>query len=380
MIQDNFLLQHLIQLYKQKKYYSIYKTIHYCKVFKQCNNHYCSNNSKVDMYICKHTQAHLRETIKQFYASIRIYRFIIKKKSTITEKHIINDTNLYGESIKECKEHIIYLNADTITYNSDKYYAFTYSELNKIITHALLFTFDGDHIISSQYPKHPLTNKKFTMVELEYILYQFKHHSLTHHKIIRMFQDSCFNLSMLNNVYGGEYIFTLSSDLYVKNLNSSEFKILFQEFWRFISFEYTHSNTNVNNRIINKVCKHCILSIPDLQTFLRPILSKYYLYNEHMEHIVHMVKKIYAKQAIVFKNYFLDMLSTYYPHVFKNKSYYHLHYNKYKAMRRSHNYMNKKIFMEPINLPIVSFTDDCKIIYNYKGQHCVRNKQVLITI
>ena len=380
MIQDNFLLQHLIQLYKQKKYYSIYKTIHYCKVFKQCNNHYRSNNSKVDMYICKHTQTHLRETIKQFYASIRIYRFIIKKKSTITEKHIINDTNLYGESIAECKEHIIYLNTDTINYSSNKYYAFPYSELNKIITQALLFTFDGDHIISSQYPKHPLTNKKFTMVELEYILYQFKHHSLTHHKIIRMFQDSCFNLSMLNNVYGGEYIFTLSSDLYVKNLNSSEFKILFQEFWRFISFEYTHSNTNVNNRVINKVCKHCILSIPDLQTFLRPILSKYYLYNEHMEHIVHMVKKIYAKQAIVFKNYFLDMLSTYYPHVFKNKSYYHLHYNKYKAMRRSHNYMNKKIFMEPINLPIVSFTDDCKIIYNYKGQLCVRNKQVLITI
>ena len=380
MIQDNFLLQHLFQLYKQKKYYSIYKTIHYCKVFKQCNNHYCSNNSKVDMYICKHTQTHLRETIKQFYAFIRIYRFIIKKKSTITEKHIINDTNLYGESIKECKEHIIYLNTDTITYSSNKYYAFPYSELNKIITQALLFTFDGDHIISSQYPKHPLTNKKFTLIELEYILYQFKHHSLTHHKIIRMFQDSCFNLSMLNNVYGGEYIFTLSSDLYVKNLNSSEFKILFQEFWRFISFEYTHSNTNVNNRIINKVCKHCILSIPDLQTFLRPILSKYYLYNEHMEHIVHMVKKIYAKQAIVFKNYFLDMLSTYYPHVFKNQSYYHLHYNKYKIMTRKHKYMNKKKFMEPINLPIVSFTDDCKIIYNYKGQHCVRNKQVLITI
>ena len=380
MIQDNFLLQHLFQLYKQKKYYSIYKTIHYCKVFKQCNNHYCSNNSKVDMYICKHTQAHLRETIKQFYACIRIYRFIIKKKSTITEKNIINDTNLYGESITECKEHIIYLNTDTITYSSNKYYAFPYSELNKIITQALLFTFDGDHIISSQYPKHPLTNKKFTLIELEYILYQFKHHSLTHHKIIRMFQDSCFNLSMLNNVYGGEYIFTLSSDLYVKNLNSSEFKILFQEFWRFISFEYTHSNTNVNNRIINKVCKHCILSIPDLQTFLRPILSKYYLYNEHMEHIVHMVKKIYAKQAIVFKNYFLDMLSTYYPHVFKNQSYYHLHYNKYKIMTRKHKYMNKKKFMEPINLPIVSFTDDCKIIYNYKGQHCVRNKQVLITI
>jgi len=332
------------------------------------------------MYICKHTQEHLRETIKQFYACIRIYRFIIKKKYTITEKNIINDTNLYGESITECKEHIIYLNTDTTTYSSNKYYAFPYSELNKIITQALLFTFDGDHIISSQYPKHPLTNKKFTLIELEYILYQFKHHSLTHHKIIRMFQDSCFNLSMLNNVYGGEYIFTLSSDLYVKNLNSSEFKILFQEFWRFISFEYTHSNTNVNNRIINKVCKHCILSIPDLQTFLRPILSKYYLYNEHMEHIVHMVKKIYAKQAIVFKNYFLDMLSTYYPHVFKNQSYYHLHYNKYKIMTRKHKYMNKKKFMEPINLPIVSFTDDCKIIYNYKGQHCVRNKQVLITI
>ena len=78
-------------------------------------------------------------------------------------------TNLYGESIKECKEHIIYLNTDTITYSSDKYYAFPYSELNKIITQALLFTFDGDHIISSQYPKHPLTNKKFTLVELEYI-------------------------------------------------------------------------------------------------------------------------------------------------------------------------------------------------------------------
>ena len=89
------------------------------------------------MYICKHTQTHLRETIKQFYAFIRIYRFIIKKKSTITEKNIINDTNLYGESITECKEHIIYLNTDTTTYSSNKYYAFPYSELNKIITQAL---------------------------------------------------------------------------------------------------------------------------------------------------------------------------------------------------------------------------------------------------
>ena len=377
MIQDNSLLQQLFQLYKQKKYYSIYKTIHYCKVFKQCNNHYCSNNSKVDMYICKHTQTHLRETIKQFYAFIRIYRFIIKKKSTITEKHIINDTNLYGESIKECKEHIIYLNTDTITYSSNKYYAFPYSELNKIITQALLFTFDGDDIISSHYPKHPLTNKKFTIVELEYILYQFKHHSLTHHKIIRMFQDSCFNLSMLNNVYGGNYMFMLSSDLYVKNLNSSEFKILFQDFWRFICFIDGRSYANVNNRVVNKVCKHCILSIPNLKPFLQPILSKYYLYNEN---IVPVSIESHAKQAIVFKNYFLDLLSTYYPHVFKNQSYYHLHYNKYKVMARKHKYMNKKIFMKPINLPIVSFTDDCKIIYNYKGQHCMRNKQVLITI
>lgn len=378
MIQDNSLLQQLFQLYTQKKYYSIYKTIHYSNIFKQCSNRNIPNDSNLDTYLYTHTQTHIQHTINRFYAAIRVYRFIIKNKYTHPkEKNIINDTNLYGESIKDCKEHIIYLNADTTTYNSDNYYAFTYSELNKIITHALLFTFDRDHIISSHYPKHPLTNKKFTMVELEYILYQFKYHSLTHHKIIRMFQDSQFSLSMLNNVYGGEYMFILSSELYIKNLTTDEFKSLFQDFWRFIYFEYTHSHTNVKNRIVNKVCKHCILSIPDLQISLQRLLSHYRLFDDRKTLIG---KRLYAKRAILYKNKFLDILSIYHPHVFKNKSYYHLHYNKYKAMRRSHNYMNKKKFMGSINLPIVDFTDDCKIIYSYNGQRCVRDKQVLVTI
>lgn len=378
MIQDNVLLQYLFGVYTQKKYYSIYKTIHYMRIFKQCSNRNMSNGSDLDTYLYTHTQTQIQHTINLFYAAIRVYRFIIKKKYTTTkEKNIINDTNLYGESIKDCKEHIIYLNADTTTYNSDKYYAFTYSELNKIITHALLFTFDRDHIISSHYPKHPLTNKKFTMVELEYILYQFKHHSLTHHKIIRMFQDSQFSLSMLNNVYGGEYMFILSSELYIKNLNKDKFKNLFQNFWRFISFEYVHSHTNVKNRIVNKVCKYCILSIPDLQICLQRLLSNYRLFDKNKAFISN---RLYAKRAILFKNKFLDILSIYHPHVFKNKLYYHLHYNKYTTMMRSHNYINKIHFMRSINLPIVDFTDDCKIIYDYNGQRCVRDKQVLVTI
>jgi len=378
MIRDNILLRDLFKLYKQKKYNDIYKNIHYIKNFKQCPNRYTSNGSTLDCYLYTYTQKHILQIIQQFYAAIRIYRFIIKKKYPLSkEKKIINDTNLYGEPINECKEHMIYLNADTVTYNSDQYYAFPYSELNKIMTHALLFCAEDQHIITSLYPKHPFTNKKFTLVELEYIMYQFTHHSLNYHKIIRMFQDSHFSLSVLNNIYGGEYLFMLSSELYIQKLTPKLFKKLFQTFWRFISFEYIHSRTNVKNRIINKVCKHCILSIPNFQTFLQPLLTKYYTYIENNQFIANPV---YAKNVIIFKKQFLDMLSTHYPHVFKNKSYYHLHYNKYQVMKIKSEYKKKPTFYGIINLPIVSFTNDCKIIYDYNGQHCMRAKQVIITI
>ena len=378
MIKDNVLLQRLFQLYKKKDYISIHKTFHYINVFSYCNNRYHENNSTLDIYIIRHTQADIQETIKLFYALVRINRYVIKKKYTPTiDKQIINDTTLYGDPIKDCKEPLIYLNIDTITYNSNKYYVFPYSELNKIITNNLLFTYEDDHIISSQYPKHPLTNKKFTTVELEYILYQFKYHSLTYHKIIRMFQDAHFSLYELNNIYGGEYMFILSSELYVKQLSSDKFKKLFQNFWRFISFEYTHSNKNKENRIVNKVCKHCIIALPNFQKFLEPLLSKYHLY---IENNLHTYTRLYAKQAILFKKMFLVRLSDYYPHVFKNNSYHHLHYNKYRTMKNMRTLKNKHMFMGIINLPIVSFTDDCKIIYNYNGQHCVRDNQTLVTI
>ena len=378
MLEDNVLLRRLFGFYKKKDYISIHKTFHYINVFSYCKNRYRVNNSTLDAYIIRHTQADIQDTIKLFYALVRIYRFVIKKKYTpTTDKQIINDTTLYGDPIKDCKELLIYLNTDTTTYNSNKYYAFPYSELNKIITHALLFTFDDTHIISSQYPKHPLTNKKLTLVELEYILYQFKYHSLSYHKVVRMFQDANFSLNEFNNIYGGEYMFILSSELYVKQLTSDEFKKLFQTFWRFISFEYTHSHNNVDNRIGNKVCKHCIVAIPDLQTFLQPLLSKYHLY---MQNSMLISKRLYANSAILFKNMFLDRLSAYYPHVFKNKSYHHLHYNKYRTMTNMYALKNKHMFMGIINLPIVSFTDDCKIIYNYNGQHCVRDNQTLVTI
>ena len=106
-----------------------------------------------------------------------------------------------------------------------------------------------------------------------------------------------------------------------------------------------------------------------------------------MTHIVHTYyfnihhvpkyTKIHKKLIISLKLDIIDICKTLYPYVFKNKDYYHLHYNKYNLMR----FKKPNIFSyPPLELPIVGFTKDCKIIYNCNGTLCILNGQVLETV
>ena len=375
MICSDILLQKLYSYYKYKRYKGIFNIIKYIHTRSTITNKYFTNNSLIDNYINNHTHEQVQHTLTVFFASIRIYRFIVscKKQST---KEIINPTNLYGENIYDCKEKIIYLRCNqNETTHKHKYYAFPYSELNKIITHDLHFSFDDSLIISPKYPKNPWTNKKFTEAQLEYIVYMFKYHNLHYHKAIRMFADNSFSIGQFI-LYHEEYLLKISINNYIKQLSKPLFTKLFNLFWLFISTEYVFLGpppTRKYLRIPNVVCKKCILSIPDVQNELLHLLSIYY----QNFHNIKIYRDEHVKSVILFKKEFVSFLKDEFPHVFKTKDYYHLHYSKFN--------LKKNIFpvyklKHPLEFPISGFTDDCKIIYICNGVRCVLQKQVLVAI
>ena len=216
-------------------------------------------------------------------------------------------------------------------------------------------------------------DKQFTVSQLEYILYKFRYHSLHHHKIIDMFADSQFSISKLTENYD-YYLYMISTRLYIKQLSKSKFIKLFNKMWIFISSEYKFFKTNFQDkysRLPTIVCKHCIMTIPDFQkTFTSFVIT---FYNNYFKTVMFTDDDI--KKAVKFKYRFVTFLEEQYPYVFKNNSYYHLHYNKYKTLKKTktHSFTN-------IQLPIVGFTDDCKIIYNSNGDNCVLQGQILVTI
>jgi hypothetical protein len=366
-ITKDYLLKRLYSNFKQKKYLNLYICIRYIETRKSITNKYL-NNSPLNRYLCIHTPKHIEKVFDIFYKSIIIYNFIKKTKHQNKEKIILNEINLYGESTKNCKHDCIYLKCNK-TKNDNKYHIFTCSELNKIITNALLFNFENDNIISSRFPKNSWTNKKFTKNELEYIMYKFKKYNFHYHKIILMFHSCNFSIKQLSFDYS-YYLHTISAQTYIKNLDKTEFLTLFKSFWISMS---SSRNSRRNKRLDNILCKHCVLSIPTLQLELNNILSKYYL--EFHNTIPFSNDDFIALNNL--KLTFLKFLIVTYPHVYKNTDYYHLHYNKYNKLR----FKKKTFTFTPmIDFPIHGFTDDCKIIYNCNGLKCIIRNQVLVSI
>ena len=379
-ITKDFLLNRLYLNFKQKKYLNIYICIHYIHTRKSITNKYF-NNSPLDNYLCIHTPTHIERIFDTFYKSIIIYNFINKYKYHNKEKIIVNDINLYGESIEHCKQDGIYLKCNKTKYDNkydNKYHIFTCSELNKIITNALLFTFEHDNIISSRFPKNPWTNKKFTINELEYIVYKFKHYNFHYHKIIVMFHSCNFSIKQLSLDYN-YYLHTVSVKSYIKNLDRADFLTLFNSFWLSMSYSRHSRRSRVRRRpedrmrLGNIICKHCVLSIPTLQLELNNILSIYYL--EFHNTTPFSNDDFAALNNLKYK--FLTFLIVPYPHVYKNDDYYHLHYNKYNTER----FKKKHFTFTPlIDFPIHGFTDDCKPIYNCNGVKCILQNQMLVSI
>jgi len=373
------LLNILFSFYRSHDYKNIYKYIHYISLKDHIKNKYLFNGI-LDTYVNSHSKKHLQKLLCIFYKTIIIYKSIIyhkyHKKTLLIKKNLINNENLYGESIKDCKETIIYIKCDKENSSNPckhKYYAFTYSELNKIITHSLLFMNYDSAIIETKYPQNPWTNKKFTITQLEYILYKFRYHSLHHHKIIDMFADSQFSISKLIENYD-HYLYILSTRIYIKQLTKSKFIKLFNKMWLFVSSEYTFFKKTFHDkypRLPRIVCKRCIMNIPDFQkTFTSFVVT---FYNNYFKTVMFTDDDII--DAIKFKYSFVMFLEEHCPYVFKNNSYYHLHNNKYKILKKT-----KKPFFTNIQLPIVGFTDDCKIIYNSNGNRCILQGQILVTI
>jgi len=361
-ITTDYLLQLLYTYRKKHKYYDIYTCMSYIHTMRWVHNKYHCNKTKLDKYITGHSIEHINKVLQTFYTSIIIYNFMIRihKKKHKVPKQLLNDDTLCGESILECSEPIIYIKHET---QPNKYYAFTCSELNKIITNALLPTFTGVDIIPSQYPKQPWTNEVFTPSQLEYILYKFKYHSIHYHKIITMFSDSNLNLQQFCTFYD-IYLDHVSTLSYIRNLNKKDFKILFNSLWCLLSCQYPELRT--------RMCKKCILKIQNIQTILIPIMHIYFSRLHDINNVNSRVKRILRN----LKNQFTDIFISTYPHVFKNKDYYHLHYSKYNRLRVRH----KPFFSLSLPLPIHGFTNDCKIIYDCKGTLCTLEKQVLVAI
>ena len=388
------LLNSLFTFYKNKQYNRIHECIRYISLKKNITNKYLRTHS-MDKYLYSYSQDHIDKILNIYYKSIIIYKHItthIKKKNIKSEKKLINEENLYGESIKDCKEIIIYIrcedsedSVDSSEMNSckDKYYAFPSSELNKIITHSLLFMGQNSPVIHSKYPKNPWTNTDFNITQLEYIMYMFRYHSLYHHRVIHMFADCNFSITKLTQRYE-YYLYTLSIDTHISLLTKKKFKVLFQSFWIFITSEFpseqkiyhsTEEEYNKIKRIGTKVCKHCIMSIPNIQTELHSIITKYYRHFYKMT----VFTKEDIKRALSLKKKFVTFLDNYHPHVYKHSDYYHLHYNKYITTKHIYGTDNT-VWLSPINLPIIGFTDDCNIIYDSNGDSCIRQGQILITI
>ena len=373
---NNIVLNKLFKLYKEKKYVDIYTHIQYIHIFKQIKNKYCINKTELDKYIYTHNQTEIQHILDVFYKSIIIYRFIIKYRYKHSiPKTCINDTTLYSENINECTKPLVYLKCT----NSNKYYAFTLYELNKLLTNTLLFNYNNDGIISCKMPKHPWTNELFTINQLEYITYIFKCRAFNYHTIIDMFARSNYNIVLLTKQYH-HYLRNASTKSFIKNLDKNEFRDLFNSFWCVIS-PYNNDNIDViNNYTINKpilsnvVCKKCVLSIKNIQFLLSNILTTYfkYIYNSNSYTNKH------AKQVRILKQKFINFLHIEYPHVFKNKTYYHLHYNRYNLLKFK-SAIKKPIFSPILDFPISGFTNDCKIIYNCNGQDCILKEQVLVT-
>lgn len=377
-ILGDYLLQVLYSYHSTSKYIDIYSCISYIQNSHSLHNKYFTNKTKLDKYIIQHTKEHISNVIHVFYTSIVIYKCIerIRKRKHKHKRETINSNSLYGESIEDVREPIIYIRSKP---QSNKYYAFPCSELHKLITHALLPSHNGYDIVAPIYPKNPWTNEIFTVCQMEYIIYMLSFHSIHCHKIITMFTDSNLNIIRLVDIYGG-YIQYVSSLSYIKNLDIQDFKILFKSLWCIMSFKFKTKivqsfpyNIYTNVPLQNIICKRCILDIPDIQNTLTHIVHTYYFNIHH----VPKYTKIHKKLIISLKLDIIDICKTLYPYVFKNKDYYHLHYNKYNLMR----FKKPNIFSyPPLELPIVGFTKDCKIIYNCNGTLCILNGQVLETV
>ena len=369
-VNTNILINKLFEYVKHKQYTRIHQCISYIRSNNRINNRYGNHKDTIYNYIHLYSQEECNYILEKFYKSVQIYTFIVRQTRKKKKKIYINDHNLYGVAFIECKEPIIYLQSDT----KNKYYVFTYSELNKIITQALLFTFENEPIISSQYPKHPWTNIPFTNNQLEYIVYKFRHLGLHCHKVIRMFADSNFNITTLTEQYE-YYLYKISISLYINTLDKKKLKELLQYFWLFMTKEYTYERTKFPKyikytRLREKICKQCLMSISTIQTELNSILTEYYI----SFHKSFMFSNDDILAALKFKKKIYAYLEDYYPYIFKHTGYYHLHYNKYIGTIPS------PFFRYSIQLPIQGFTDDCKIIYNDNGVHCIRAGQILIAI
>lgn len=374
---ETILIQHLSELYAKKKYFNIYTLIIYINTIKQKKNTYLNKADKLYSYIYATSLDKLHQQLNIFYKCIIIYRFIIKhkyKNNDNISKIIINDTTLYSEDINTITKKLLYLRC----MKTNRYYAFTLYELNKLITNTLLFNYNNDGIISSKMPKHPWTNEVFNINQLEYILYIFKYNNFNYHKIIDMFSRSNYNINNLTNNYQ-YYLKNVSIKKFIINLDPVDFRILFTSLWCLMT-PYNNEDINIiENYNINKpklstlICKKCVLSIPNKQSEFSDILSKFYkhLYRKN----INTRKK--KRLLSILKKTFIVQLYCYYPHVFKNNQYYHLHYNKYNLLKYNLK-KNKFTFSPIIDFPISGFTNDCKIIYNCNGIHCILKGQVLI--
>ena len=335
----NPFLAKLFEYKKNKDYVNITKYIQIIELKKYLKRKIVYNDF-LDSYINSHNKKYLNNIVNIFYKSIIIYNFICKHKKNMKKnmtknmkKEIINEENLYGQPIIDCKEKIIYIKCREKNC-SHKYYAFPYSELNKIFTNSLLFMDYNSAIINSKYPQNPWTNKQFNINQLEYIVYQFRFHSLHHHKIIDMFAYSNFSLSKLIEIYDG-YLYSLSSQLFIKQLSKIKFKKIFLKLWLFVSSTYSFDKRIKDKypRLPNIICKKSILSIDNFQKEFTPLVMDYY--SNFYKRII--IYKEDILNALKFKYRFVSFLEDKYPHTFKNKDYYHFYYNKYIKKKKLNN-------------------------------------------
>ena len=147
---------------------------------------------------------------------------------------------------------------------------------------------------------------------------------------------------------------------------------MFIKLWLFVSSTYSFNKKIKDKypRLPNIICKKSILSIDNFQKEFTPLVIDYY--SNFYKRIIIYEEDILS--ALKFKYKFVSFLEEKYPHTFKNKDYYHFYYDRYiKPPPKLFNF-------NYIKLPIVGFTDDCKIIYNCNGVRCILQGQVLVTI